>query len=47
MANSATSTMVEKVTDEDVLGFQSYTIRNLNSKMSTESDIQQYKMNNI
>ena len=47
VANSATRTMLEKATDEDVLGFQSYTIRNLNSKMSTESDIQQYKMNNI
>ena len=39
--------MLEKTTDEDVFGFQSYTIRNLNSKMSTESDIQQYKMNNV
>ena len=39
--------MLEKATDEDVLGFQSYTICNLNSKMSTESDIQQYNMNNI
>uniref|UniRef100_A0A1X7TGH6 Uncharacterized protein n=1 Tax=Amphimedon queenslandica TaxID=400682 RepID=A0A1X7TGH6_AMPQE len=43
-ANSATSTMVEEATDEDILGFQSYTIQNMNSNLNKGSDIQQYKM---
>ena len=47
VANSATSTMVEEATDEDILGFQSYTIRNMNSNLSKGSDVQQYKMQNV
>ena len=43
-ADSATSTMLVKVSKEDVCGFQSYTIRTLNDKQSTVSDIEQYKM---
>uniref|UniRef100_A0A1X7UBI4 Uncharacterized protein n=1 Tax=Amphimedon queenslandica TaxID=400682 RepID=A0A1X7UBI4_AMPQE len=43
-AKSATSGMVEKATDEDILGFQSYTIQNMNSNLNKWSDIQQYKM---
>uniref|UniRef100_A0A1X7V251 Uncharacterized protein n=1 Tax=Amphimedon queenslandica TaxID=400682 RepID=A0A1X7V251_AMPQE len=43
-ANSATSTMVEEATDEDILGFQSSTIQNINSNLNKGSDIQQYKM---
>ena len=44
VANSATSTMIE---DKDIVGFQSYTIRNTNSKLSKDSDIAQYKLNGV
>ena len=47
VANSATSTMLEEATDEDILGFQSYTIQNMNSNLSKGSDVQQYKMQNV
>ena len=47
VANSATSTMVEEATDEDILGFQSYTIQNMNSNLSKGSDVQQYKLQNV
>uniref|UniRef100_A0A1X7UVB0 Uncharacterized protein n=1 Tax=Amphimedon queenslandica TaxID=400682 RepID=A0A1X7UVB0_AMPQE len=46
-ANSATSTMIEEATDEDILDFQSYTIQNMNSNLNMGSDIQQYKMQNV
>ena len=39
--------MVEEATDEDILGFQSYTIQNMNSNLSKGSDVQQYKMQNV
>ena len=42
--NSTSSTMLEKATKEDIVGFQAYTIRNLDNKLSTESDIDQYKV---
>ena len=47
VANSATSTMIEEMTDEDIVGLQSYTIRNMNSKVSKDSDIAQYKLNSV
>ena len=47
VANSATSTMIEEMTDEDIVGLQSYTIRNMNSKLSKDSDIAQYKLNSV
>ena len=47
VANSATSTMISKATDDDVAHFQSYTIRNLDNKCTTDSDIEQYKMMNV
>ena len=43
-ADSATSTMLVKASKEDVSSFQSYTIRTLNEKQSTVSDIEQYKL---
>ena len=46
-ANSATSTMVEEATDEEILGFQSYAIQNMNSNLNKGSDIQQYKMTHV
>ena len=39
--------MLEKATKEDIAGFQSYTIRNMYTKLSTESDIDQFKLLNI
>ena len=38
------STMIKKVTDSVVAGFQFYTIRNLDNKLSTETDIKQCKL---
>ena len=42
--NNTSSTMLEKATKEDIVGFQSCIIRNLDNKLSTESDIDQYKV---
>ena len=47
VVNNTSSTMLEKATKEDIVGFQSYTIRNLDNKLSTESDIDQYKVKNV
>ena len=41
------STMLEKATDDDVAGFQYYTISNLDNKLSIQSDIEQYKLLSI
>ena len=38
--SSTSSTMLEKATDEDIAGFQSYTIRTLDKKLTTGSDIE-------
>ena len=45
--NNTSSKMLEKATKEDIAGFQSYTIRNMYTKLSTESDIDQFKLLNI
>ena len=42
--DTTTSRMLVKATQEDVSEFQSYTIRTLNEKLSTTSDIEQYKL---
>ena len=47
VANSATSTMTSKATDNDVAHFQSYTKRNLDKKCTTDSDIEPYNMMNV
>ncbi len=41
------SAMLSKATAEDVAGFQCYTIRNLDNKLSTEPDIDQYMLLNV
>ena len=41
MVSKASSIMLEKATDDDVAGFQYCTIRNLDNKLSTQSDIKQ------
>ena len=38
------SAMLEKATDDDIAGFQAFTIRNLDNKLSTQSDTEQYKV---
>ena len=47
VVNKASSTMFERATEDDVAGFQYYTIKNLDSKLSTESDIDQYTLLDI
>ena len=47
MSNDTTSTLVEEATKEDIASFQSYTIRQMDNQLSMESDISQYKMNEI
>ena len=47
VVSKASSTMLERATEDDVAGFQYYTIKNLDSKLSTESDIDQYKLLDI
>ena len=44
VTNGTTSTMIEKATDDDIAGFQAFTIRNLDNKLSTASDTEQYKV---
>ena len=49
VAHSATSTMLEKVSDKDeyCAGLQAYTIRHLNKPVPTGNDIDQFKMVNV
>ena len=47
VVRSTSSTMLEKATKDEIDAFQAYTIRNLDKKLSTESDIEQYKVLNI
>ena len=47
VVSKASSIMLEKATDDDVAGFQYYTIRNLDNKLSIQSDIEQYKLLSI
>ena len=47
VTNSASSTMLQKASTDDIAGFQAYTIRSLDNKLSSESDIEQYKVLNI
>ena len=36
--------MLEKASKDDLAEFQAFTIRNLDNKLSTKSDIEQYKL---
>ena len=47
ITKSPTSTMLDKADDGDIAGFQAFTVRNLDNKLSTESDIDQYKLLNV
>ncbi len=42
--NNAMNSMLEKATAEDVARFQVFMIRNLDNKLSTDSDTEQYKL---
>ena len=44
VTNSTTSSILEKATKEDIAGFQVFTIMNLDNKLSTASDTEQYKV---
>ena len=44
IANNASSTMLDKADEHDISGFQAFSIRNLDNKLSTKSDIEQYKL---
>ena len=44
VTNATSSTMLEKATDDDIAGFQAFTIRNLDNKLSTASNTEQYKV---
>ena len=47
VCDSATGEMIEKVTPQDVAGFQAYTIRQLDQKISSKCDIDHYKLLNV
>ena len=47
VTNNTSSTMVEKATASDIAAFQAYTIRSLDNKLLSGSDIEQYKLLSI
>ena len=47
VTNNTSSTMVEKASTDDIAFFQAYTIRSLDNKLSSASDIEQYKLLSI
>ena len=47
IANNASSTMLDKADEHNISGFQAFSIRNLDNKLSTKSDIEQYKLLNV
>ena len=47
VVTNASSTMLEKASVDDIQGFQAFTIRNLDNKLSTDSDTEQYKLLNV
>ena len=44
ITNNTSSTMLDKASPNDIAAFQAYTIRSLDNKLSSESDIEQYKL---
>ena len=44
VSNNAPPKMLKKASPDEVDSFQAYTIRNLDNKVSTSSDIEQYKL---
>ena len=44
VTNGTSSTVLEEATDDDIGGFQAFTIRNIDNKLSTASVTEQYKV---
>ena len=44
VSNGSITSMLEKASKDDLAEFQAFTIRNLDNKLSTKSDIEQYKL---
>ena len=44
VVSNTSSTVLEKASSSDIAGFQCYTLRDMNDKLSTKDDLQQYKM---
>ena len=44
VTNNTSSKMLDKTTKQDIDSFQAFTIRDLDSKLSSEPDIEQYKL---
>ena len=44
VANNTSSKMLDKVTKQDIDSFQAFIIRDLDSKLSSEPDIEQYTL---
>ena len=47
VSNIATTEMLKKVSSDELDAFQAYTIRNLDSKLSTVSDLERYRLISI
>ena len=47
VSNNATTEMLKKVSPDEVDAFQAYTVRNLDNKLLTGSDIEQYRLVSI
>ena len=47
ITNSATSRMLDKASKSVLSGFQAFTVRNLDKKLSTDTDIEQHKLLNV
>ena len=47
VSNNATTEMLKKVSSDELDAFQAYTIRNLDSKLFTVSDLEQYRLTSI
>ena len=44
VVSNTSSTVLERASSSDIAGFQCYTLRDMNDKLSTKDDLQQYKM---
>jgi len=47
VTNNTTTTMLEKASENEIAGFQSFTIRNLDNKLPADSDIELYQVLSI
>ena len=47
VVNSTTSSILEKADKSDIAGFQAYTVRSLDNKLTIDSDIDLYKVMNV